>query len=101
MYGTPVVTMLCSLDWLLSVNVLITRCTLVFIYKLKNGLLPQCFENFNIRYDHAMTQYVLQSYGELYVRRVRTTTSQRSTWYDRIILINDFPRDIEGSLRCF
>lgn len=59
MYETPVLTKLCSFNWL-YVNVLIFRFSQVFIYKLQYDLLPHCFVNFNISCGDIVTQYLLR-----------------------------------------
>lgn len=85
-------TMLDELNWL-SVKQQIHRDVLVFIYKVRNNMLPSYLSNcFQSNEGRA---YILRNQGDLRLPLYRKGATQRSLMFDGVKLYNELPREIK------
>lgn len=91
---TPVVNMLEALDWL-SVRQRVYATTLAFIFKLKNGLLPQYLREM-ITFNAEMHGYHTRSRNDFHLKNKTSASERNSIFHKGLILFNSLPVDLKG-----
>lgn len=91
---TPIVNMLEALDWL-SVKQRVYATTLTFIFKLKNGLLPQYLREM-VTFNGDIHGYQTRSRNDFHIVRSGYSEGERNSLFHKgLILFNSLPQDLK------
>lgn len=92
---TPIAVMLAALEWI-SVSNRLFYMSMIFIYKIKNSLLPSYFNEFT-SYSNEIHQHNTRNNHNFYITRTNYKKSMNSLFFKGFNQFNNLPTDIKNS----
>ena len=90
---TPVSSMLEALNWM-SVKQRVYAMTLMFVFKLRRGLLPQYLGEM-VTLNSDIHGHLTRSRNDFYVKKSKSAKQMNSLFHKGTILFNSLPRDLK------